>query len=616
MNTSVVHGNPLPDVTTPLEKKAPGTAIIFIIDGCRTDTLYKAIEGGSMPKLRNFMEETGYTRYDNCFTVFPSVTITCHASIVTGTYPGSHGIAGNNWFIRKKWAHGNGKKLYEATREYVKRSWIHPFSDPGLANGFFSGDFFGIADSDLYHRVRTAYEGYGDLVSAGSEGTGSMTIFEMITRGADERKYIDLDDIPALRGRLLGIINWIKSKFTGKFYLDFPNNALDVRAFEELLEELGKRERPGLFVVWLPGMDGFSHKNGAGRQHEYFKDKEEWIEFFTGDLDRKFGKLRKKLEKRGLLDDVLIAITADHGQYDCSDRLGISDEMLYHYLKYDPDARRDEKFPLTPYGKVDQDCTDATVVVMGNGGACYIYLRGEDGWGEPPALSRMEKFLKPLENFTAVDKLFVRYSDAEYRLWEKGGYKDIDSLDMEEYPFAKERVDNLSNTLRGGDIVISARKPFYFASDSMRGEHGSLHMEDSHVPLLFINGNLKDKKHVEEYARTIDISPTIAESMGFLEELKKPGSPKDKLHWILDELERILSSSLFRKGPEKALGMLGRSGLRSRFERNWNVYETDLKENFNAKLENFRKRGLITDKDHSELAARYEKIKAAAGEPA
>ena len=102
MNKEILYGKTLSGVSELLKDRTPKIAIIFIIDGCRADALYNALENGSMPKLRSFMEELGYAKYENCFTVFPSVTITCHSSIVTGTYPGDHGIVGNEWFIRKK----------------------------------------------------------------------------------------------------------------------------------------------------------------------------------------------------------------------------------------------------------------------------------------------------------------------------------------------------------------------------------------------------------------------------------------------------------------------------------------------------------------------------------
>jgi predicted AlkP superfamily pyrophosphatase or phosphodiesterase len=616
MNNGIIYGEPISEIKNDLKGKKPKAAIMFIIDGCKADTLYDAIKNGSMPKLKAFMEDVGYKKYENCFTVFPSVTITCHASIVTGTLPGHHGIVGNDWFIRKKWGLFSDKEknkrdeLYKVTREYVKYSWKHPFSDPGLANGLFTGSFFGIANSDLYHQIKTIYEAYNNFIERHHSKDRSMSIFEMITRGADESKFIDIDDIGGLGGKILGIINWIRSKFSKKIYLSFPNNGMDCRAFDELLDVLDERERkrPEVFIVWLPGMDGFSHKNGASCQPEYFKDKGKLLEFFVGDLDDQFDKLRHRLKKEKLLDDVLIAITADHGQYDCSDKLGISNEMLYHYLKFNEEASQNEIFPLTDYGKVDKDCKDASVIVIGNGGACYIYVKADEGWSKPPTITRMEKFLKPLQSFMGTDKVFVRYSNKEYRHWQNGKSQKIDdSLNSKEYPFAAERINNLANTLRGGDIILTTKKPFYYAGESMRGEHGSLHREDSHVPLIFINKNLQ-KQLVTKDVRTIDISPTIAESMGFLKNLRKKGTHKDKLLAILDTLDKRYKSKIHNIGLEKILNKIDSFSEENRIRRDWAVEEIDMKNNFKFKVKHFLKEEGITDKEYDELKKKYDQI--------
>lgn len=617
MTGPISHGSPLLEVSSRLGKNAHRVAILLIIDGCRADALYDALGNGGMPKLKGFMDEVGYAQYDNCFTVFPSVTITCHSSIVTGTYPGAHGIVGNEWFIRKRWgvAPDSDKEkrdqFYKATREYVKYSWRHPLSDPGLANGLFTGTFFGIANSDLYHSVKTLYEEYSLSSEGDPSSERSMSIFEMITRGADEAKYIDLDDVRGVGGRIVDAFNWMKSKVTKKLYLSFSNNGLDCRAFDELLDVLGEREdeRPKVFVVWLPGMDGFSHLNGAIKQPEYFRPRGRLMECFVGDIDDKFDKLRQKLQKANLLDDALIIITADHGQYDCSKKLGISNEMLYHCLKFDPVASKDEAFPLTEYGEIDNQCKDASVVVVGNGGACYIYVKSDEGWGSAPSVQRMEKFLNPLARFMAADKVFVRYSDKEYRWWDGGEYQRIESLDPHEYPLAAERVNNLAATLRSGDIILTVKSPFYYATGSLRGEHGSLHREDSHVPLLFINADL-EKARISRDVRTIDISPTVAESMGFLKELTEGGTDKDKLLAILDALEKLLSSKLYKKGLERTVRRIDRFiGEKDKIREEWKVEELDMRNNFEQKVKNYRITDRINADDFDELVAKYEGIK-------
>jgi len=39
---------------------------------------------------------------EKCYTVFPSATVTGHASISTGSFPSKHGLVGQAWFDREK----------------------------------------------------------------------------------------------------------------------------------------------------------------------------------------------------------------------------------------------------------------------------------------------------------------------------------------------------------------------------------------------------------------------------------------------------------------------------------------------------------------------------------
>lgn len=69
-------------------------AIVVILDGCNVNALKYA----ETPCLKGLMEKGAYTF--NCKSVFPSVTYTAHATIVTGVYPQEHGIVGNCFYDR------------------------------------------------------------------------------------------------------------------------------------------------------------------------------------------------------------------------------------------------------------------------------------------------------------------------------------------------------------------------------------------------------------------------------------------------------------------------------------------------------------------------------------
>src|SRR4026209_829855 len=68
------------------------TVILVSFDGFRWDYPSKV----PTPNLRRLMERGGHAR--NLIPSFPSKTFPNHYSIVTGLYPGHHGIVANNIF--------------------------------------------------------------------------------------------------------------------------------------------------------------------------------------------------------------------------------------------------------------------------------------------------------------------------------------------------------------------------------------------------------------------------------------------------------------------------------------------------------------------------------------
>jgi predicted AlkP superfamily pyrophosphatase or phosphodiesterase len=83
----------------------PRRVVIIDIDGLPNGgTLFYF---RTLPNFRRIIGQytkTGFERavyFRKATTIFPSVTLPGHASIFTGTYPGRHGIVGNEWFDRR-----------------------------------------------------------------------------------------------------------------------------------------------------------------------------------------------------------------------------------------------------------------------------------------------------------------------------------------------------------------------------------------------------------------------------------------------------------------------------------------------------------------------------------
>ena len=78
--------------------------IFCIIDDVRSEQLFKLIDNGSLPNLKQLMTQGIHSK--DCITDFPSITYPTQVSMLTGTYTGNflkepcHGIPAYNWMGR------------------------------------------------------------------------------------------------------------------------------------------------------------------------------------------------------------------------------------------------------------------------------------------------------------------------------------------------------------------------------------------------------------------------------------------------------------------------------------------------------------------------------------
>lgn len=74
--------------------------ILLIVDAGRADVFYNMIRSGELPNIKEHIYDRG-TYVENALVAFPTLTLALHPTIMTGYYPGHHGIISNIWFDRK-----------------------------------------------------------------------------------------------------------------------------------------------------------------------------------------------------------------------------------------------------------------------------------------------------------------------------------------------------------------------------------------------------------------------------------------------------------------------------------------------------------------------------------
>src|SRR5918992_1216164 len=70
--------------------------LLVVIDAATPHVVCPAVRIGRLPTLR-LLADAG-TMHQSSVSIFPSITPAATTSIVTGSYPAEHGIAGASWF--------------------------------------------------------------------------------------------------------------------------------------------------------------------------------------------------------------------------------------------------------------------------------------------------------------------------------------------------------------------------------------------------------------------------------------------------------------------------------------------------------------------------------------
>ncbi len=74
------------------------SVLLVSIDAVKPEIVFNSEKHGiKLPTLKKMMEEGTYVS-EGVKSVFPSWTYCCHQSIITGTYPATHGIHANKIF--------------------------------------------------------------------------------------------------------------------------------------------------------------------------------------------------------------------------------------------------------------------------------------------------------------------------------------------------------------------------------------------------------------------------------------------------------------------------------------------------------------------------------------
>ncbi|GED31388.1 alkaline phosphatase family protein [Brevibacillus centrosporus] len=485
--------------------------ILFLIDSMMPDVLERCIAAKKAPGMQFLMERGQYI--PDCVTVFPTMTASIDCSLITGVYPDQHKVPGLVWYEPEK-----GKM-----HNYINGAI--PVKKMGLTH-CATNVLFDLNERHLSKEVKTIHEELEEnqLVS------GSINV--IAHRGHKKHQV----HVPPLLDALTSF--QLREKMSGPTIMSMGTlvrpeifrpitwnlaqtltegyGINDTYAIDVLIEVIRSGKQPHFTLVYLPENDHKLHKSPLDAiQH-------------LADVDKHLVRFLDSFDSwEQMLERNVCILISDHGQT-------IIGESEDHNISLD---RLLSRFSIHPLGAKVTPQMD--VVICNNERMTFLYPTEESK-------------LLPIVDAVSVDeridliawreneKIVVRRggTDQTMRFWKNGPNRDIygltwgiegdlgvidariegDVLLFDKFPDAFSRLYGSIFSQTGPVVVMSAAESYEFLSECAPthlggGSHGSLHKQDSIIPLLIAGSSSKFRTP----ARLVDVKGFILQELGVVQ---------------------------------------------------------------------------------------------------
>ncbi len=475
-----------PDVVRP-----PRSAVIFFPDGMDRGRLRELLASGRLPNIaRRFV--AGGVEVRGAVSSLPSITYPNCSAMITGVFPGHHGILGNFWFDRGSLE----------SRDYMTLGTYRTVNQ--------------------HLRVPTVYDYLGDAFTVNIQGHTRRGVSQTIEQD-------------------LGFAwSWVSGGF---WYADHRVG----RCFAELPALANRVGRwPALVMSYYPGVDEVGHRFGT--------DSPEYAEALIN-IDRTVGSVTEAFDRAGLSESTIFVLVSDHGmapvrqdqRVDLLEWLARARGMRVRSTPLDADPYERRLARLAGYDAVAG--VDAGRVAM-------IHLRGSGGWARRPAAAEVRAWVEQAPSLTELpavevvairdgadavrvlsrrgqarierrrtsggceyrvagqegDPLGYRTSEAAQTLVGSGWHASRDWLEATlgtSCPDFVPQVVEMFDSRRTGDVVVFAAEGWMLYPRERAG-HGSCLARDMAVPMFFAGPGLPRGAAVQA-GRLVDLVPTILE---------------------------------------------------------------------------------------------------------
>ena len=502
--------------------ETPKLVVGIVVDQMRFDYLTRFWDRYSEDGFKRMVNK-GFNAKNHHFNYIPTTTGPGHASVYTGTTPSIHGILGNNWYDKfaQEVVYCAGDENYHAlgtenkqgmapTRmltttitdqlriHYQFRSKVIAMSikDRGAvlpgghsANAayWFEGGSTGNWISSTYYMDELpewvqkfnrskAVERYKktwntlEPVQTYVESGSDRNAYEGLSKGETHSGFPhEIDKVWDENGLFSSLA---ATPFGNSILTDFALEAIEK-------EELGADNTPDFLAISYSSTDYVGHKYGVNSvevQDTYLR------------LDLELARLFEYLDQQVGEGEYLVFLTADHGAV------------------HVPAFLSDHKIPS---GYVDNQA-------MANALSEMVVER----YGQSDLIEKWnynELFLNHgLIKELGLDVRTVRENIADMVLKLEYVEQVFSAHELERLGTAdriKELVRNGHNAKRSGDIIFTMQ-PAYISYSRTGSTHGSPHIYDTHVPLLFYGTGIPEGSSTPERTEIPDIAPTLAVLLG------------------------------------------------------------------------------------------------------
>jgi hypothetical protein len=452
--------------------------VLTMIDSLKPEMLERAIAAGEAPMLAELRRRGTYIA--DCVSVFPSVTPAASASIVTGTSVERHGVPSINWFHRGENRYVEYGSSWPATRTFGVLRTLNDI----------------VYNMNFEHLSRAQLTFFESLDDAGVRT--ACTPF-LIFRGRTRHEL-------ALQGWLRRVAQAANFRhavygpaelFYGELYSSRPVDCRPTLARPGTRDAysgcvgayLAEYDLYDFLLFSLPDNDHYSHRYGPDATVTSIA----WADQNIKQLVDAWGGIDSFLERHAVI------VMADHAQTPVMHSLQLVDALS------DWKVRRPN----------DPPTDDSELAVSPGARSAMLYLLGEDGRREA-RIARLSRRLREIDGVDLVlwkehgeacvasgrgELRFAPGSELSDRLgrhWDLDGA--LETLEAERagqvlltptYPDALARIWSALGSGSTGDVLVSALPGHELvdwggSAHVGGGSHGSLHREDSLVPLLFV----------------------------------------------------------------------------------------------------------------------------------